>query len=54
VVLDHPGLQDNPKKWWDEKLIEETIAPYVEKWKADLVSSNNIICWPKLFSNLEL
>ncbi|OOQ88771.1 putative GlcNAc-PI de-N-acetylase [Penicillium brasilianum] len=37
VVLDHPGLQDNPKKWWDEKLIEEIIAPYVQKWKADLI-----------------
>lgn len=39
VVLDHPELQDNPKKWWDEKLVEEIIAPYIKRWEADLVSA---------------
>ncbi|KAF3392861.1 N-acetylglucosaminyl-phosphatidylinositol de-N-acetylase [Penicillium rolfsii] len=37
IVLDHPELQDNPKKWWDEKLVEEIIAPYIERWEADLI-----------------
>ncbi|OQD64448.1 hypothetical protein PENPOL_c007G04378 [Penicillium polonicum] len=39
VVLDHLALQDNPKKWWDEKLVQDIIAPYIEKWKADLIIS---------------
>ena len=38
VVLDHPELQDNPKKMWDKKLIEVAVAPYLKKWKTDLVS----------------
>ncbi|KAF7719508.1 Uncharacterized protein PECH_000866 [Penicillium ucsense] len=37
VVLDNPELQDNPKKWWDEKLIENIISPYLEKWNVDLI-----------------
>ncbi|KAJ5188652.1 N-acetylglucosaminyl phosphatidylinositol deacetylase [Penicillium cf. griseofulvum] len=37
VVLDLPDLQDNPKKWWDENLIQDIIAPYIEKWQADLI-----------------
>jgi hypothetical protein len=38
VVLDNPELQDNPKKWWDEKSVQDIIAPYIEKWNADLAS----------------
>lgn len=37
MVLDHADLQDNPKKWWDEKRIQEIVAPYIKKWDADLV-----------------
>jgi hypothetical protein len=40
VVLDHPELQDNPKKWWDERLVEEIVASYIKKWEADLVSAS--------------
>ncbi|CAI7637637.1 unnamed protein product [Penicillium crustosum] len=39
VVLNHPDLQDNPKKWWDENLVQDIIAPYIETWKADLIIS---------------
>jgi hypothetical protein len=39
VVLDHADLQDNPKKWWDEKRIQEIVAPYIKKWDADLVKN---------------
>ncbi|KAK1142661.1 hypothetical protein N8T08_007466 [Aspergillus melleus] len=36
VGLDHRELQDNPKKWWDEKLIAEVVAMYVRRWGVDL------------------
>ncbi|KOS38485.1 hypothetical protein ACN38_g10695 [Penicillium nordicum] len=39
VVLNHPDLQDNPEKWWDENLVQDIIAPYIKKWKADLIMS---------------
>ena len=39
MVLDHADLQDNPKKWWDEKRIQEIVAPYIKKWDADLVKN---------------
>ncbi|RLL93555.1 hypothetical protein CFD26_101765 [Aspergillus turcosus] len=37
VVLDEAELQDNPRKWWDEDLIEELVASHVRKWNVDLI-----------------
>ncbi|EAW13652.1 PIG-L family deacetylase [Aspergillus clavatus NRRL 1] len=36
-VLDVPELQDNPRKWWDEKMVRDLVASHVEKWKVDLI-----------------
>lgn len=38
VALDIPEIQDNPKVWWDEKVIESNVRAYVEKWHAEAVS----------------
>ncbi|KAE8407177.1 putative deacetylase LmbE-like domain-containing protein [Aspergillus pseudonomiae] len=35
--LDHYELQDNPRKWWREDLIEELVGQYVQKWNIDLI-----------------
>ncbi|PYH88511.1 glycan biosynthesis protein [Aspergillus ellipticus CBS 707.79] len=37
VVLEHGALQDNPKKWWREDVIQDIVAHYVEMWKVDLI-----------------
>ncbi|KAF7168863.1 hypothetical protein CNMCM6106_003878 [Aspergillus hiratsukae] len=37
VVLDDAELQDVPKKWWDEDLIQDLVASHVRKWNADLI-----------------
>ncbi|RAL14188.1 PIG-L family deacetylase [Aspergillus homomorphus CBS 101889] len=37
VVLDRSELQDNPTTWWDEELIRDLVAHYVERWKIDLL-----------------
>ena len=40
VVLDEGmgGLADDPKVWWDEKVVEKKVKEYVKKWKVDVVS----------------
>jgi N-acetylglucosaminylphosphatidylinositol deacetylase len=38
IALDRPDIQDNPKVWWDEKVIEDIVKEYVGKWQADAVS----------------
>lgn len=35
--MDHPGLQDNPKVWWDTELIESIVHEHVKKWEIDAV-----------------
>ncbi|PWY73056.1 glycan biosynthesis protein [Aspergillus heteromorphus CBS 117.55] len=37
VVLEHGALQDNPKKWWRDDVIQDIVAHYVEMWKVDLI-----------------
>ncbi|PYH42910.1 PIG-L family deacetylase [Aspergillus saccharolyticus JOP 1030-1] len=37
IVLDRGELQDNPKAWWDEDLIREQVAQYVQQWQIDLL-----------------
>ncbi|KKK19671.1 hypothetical protein ARAM_001660 [Aspergillus rambellii] len=37
VVGNHPDLQDNPTKWWDEDVIASIVGPHVEKWHADVI-----------------
>jgi len=37
VALDIPEIQDNPKVWWDEKVIQHIVKEYVERWHADAV-----------------
>ncbi|GKZ31980.1 hypothetical protein AbraIFM66950_000979 [Aspergillus brasiliensis] len=37
VVLEHGALQDNPKKWWRQDVIEDIVAHYVHMWKVDLI-----------------
>jgi N-acetylglucosaminylphosphatidylinositol deacetylase len=41
VALDVPDIQDNPRVWWDEKVIQSIVKGYVEKWHADAVSLPN-------------
>ncbi|KAL3256174.1 hypothetical protein ABHI18_007786 [Aspergillus niger] len=36
VVLEHGALQDNPKKWWRQDVIQDIVAHYVHMWKVDL------------------
>ncbi len=40
MVLDEGmgGLADDPKVWWDEKVVEKKVKEYVKKWKVDVVS----------------
>lgn len=38
IALDRPDIQDNPKVWWDKKVIEGIVKEYVGKWQADAVS----------------
>ncbi|GLA43670.1 hypothetical protein AnigIFM63309_001601 [Aspergillus niger] len=37
VVLEHGALQDNPKKWWRQDVIQDIVAHYVHMWKVDLI-----------------
>jgi N-acetylglucosaminylphosphatidylinositol deacetylase len=37
VAIDHPELQDNPKVWWNTKLIEAIVHEHVSKWNIDAV-----------------
>ncbi|RAK80053.1 PIG-L family deacetylase [Aspergillus fijiensis CBS 313.89] len=37
IVLDRGDLQDNPKAWWDQDLIREVVAQYVQQWHIDLL-----------------
>lgn len=38
TVLDHPALQDDPRKWWEEDLIKDLVAKRVrELGPVDLV-----------------
>lgn len=39
VALDRPEIQDNPRVWWDESLIESIVKEYVQRWHVDVVSS---------------
>jgi hypothetical protein len=45
VALDLADIQDNPRVWWDEKVIESNVRAYVEKWHADAVSVSNRKFW---------
>jgi N-acetylglucosaminylphosphatidylinositol deacetylase len=44
--VDHPGLQDNPKVWWDTKLIESIVHEHVKKWEIDAVRCSNVFSYP--------
>jgi len=37
VVMEHRDLQDNPKKWWDEAIVESMVKRYVDSWHIDLI-----------------
>jgi len=37
VVLEHRDLQDNPKKWWSEAVVEGMLKRYVDSWHIDLI-----------------
>ncbi|KAH9208546.1 N-acetylglucosaminyl-phosphatidylinositol de-N-acetylase, a glycan bosynthesis protein [Leptodontidium sp. 2 PMI_412] len=37
VALDWPEIQDNPRAWWDESLIESIVKEYVQKWHVDVI-----------------
>ncbi|KAH8665284.1 putative deacetylase LmbE-like domain-containing protein [Tricladium varicosporioides] len=37
VALDRPEIQDNPKVWWDQAVIESIVREYVEKWHVDAI-----------------
>ncbi|KAL1970285.1 hypothetical protein VTN77DRAFT_5445 [Rasamsonia byssochlamydoides] len=37
VVLNHPDLQDNPKKWWDEDVVKDVLQKHVRMWNIDLI-----------------
>ncbi|KAN0077483.1 putative deacetylase LmbE-like domain containing protein [Elaphomyces granulatus] len=37
VVLDHRDLQDDPKKWWKEAVVEGMLKKYVDSWHIDLI-----------------
>ncbi|KAH6664170.1 putative glycan biosynthesis protein [Halenospora varia] len=37
VALDRPEIQDNPKVWWDQVVIESIVKEYVEKWHVDAI-----------------
>lgn len=39
VVLNRAELQDNPKKWWDEDIVEEVLKTHLKKWNIDLVGT---------------
>ncbi|PNP48995.1 hypothetical protein THARTR1_10246 [Trichoderma harzianum] len=36
-ALNHPSLQDNPRKWWDTNLIQAIVREYVKKWEVDAI-----------------
>ncbi|KAH7408863.1 putative deacetylase LmbE-like domain-containing protein [Cadophora sp. MPI-SDFR-AT-0126] len=37
VALDRPDIQDSPRVWWDESLIESIVKEYVQKWHVDVI-----------------
>ncbi|KAK4160646.1 putative deacetylase LmbE-like domain-containing protein [Cladorrhinum sp. PSN259] len=37
IALDHPDLQDDPKKWWNTDLIENFVHEHVKRWEADAI-----------------
>lgn len=37
VALDRPELQDDPKVWWDTRVIESIVAEHVKKWEVDAI-----------------
>ncbi|KAH8695107.1 putative glycan biosynthesis protein [Talaromyces proteolyticus] len=37
LILEHKHLQDNPREWWDEKLVERTLDRHVQMWNIDLI-----------------
>ncbi|KAK4221342.1 hypothetical protein QBC38DRAFT_134000 [Podospora fimiseda] len=37
IALDHPDLQDDPKKWWNTGLIENFVHEHVIKWEVDAI-----------------
>lgn len=37
MILDNKELQDNPKQWWDDSLIEKLLGDYIKKWNVDLI-----------------
>ena len=39
VALNNPDLQDNPKKWWNEDVVEDVLKTHLKKWNIDLVSA---------------
>ena len=39
VALNNPDLQDNPKKWWNEDIVEDVLKTHLKKWNIDLVST---------------
>jgi N-acetylglucosaminylphosphatidylinositol deacetylase len=43
VVLEHRDMQDNPKKWWSEAVVEGMLKRYVDSWHIDLVSEDPAI-----------
>ncbi|OKL58178.1 hypothetical protein UA08_06872 [Talaromyces atroroseus] len=37
LILEHKQLQDNPREWWDEKVVEQILDHYVRQWSIDLI-----------------
>src|SRR5689334_15605010 len=37
VILDNKDLQDNPRQWWDESIVESILGKYIKMWNIDLI-----------------
>lgn len=37
VILDNKDLQDNPRQWWDDSLVEKILEEHIKKWNIDLI-----------------
>ncbi|EEA19304.1 hypothetical protein TMatcc_009439 [Talaromyces marneffei ATCC 18224] len=37
VILNDKDLQDNPRQWWDDSIIEKILGEYIKKWNIDLI-----------------
>jgi hypothetical protein len=35
--LDRKDIQDNPKVWWSEEVVQKIVKEYIKKWAIDAV-----------------